>query len=116
MAWTLGDVHPRVPACQHAMDHQAYQRLPKKLNIAGVFHARHPQKGNTGGGAVESPFPSTNVQAPHANHLAIEHKVISYLCSDNGQAVGKSETQPFSRQELWNGSRLQQAKGLECSR
>lgn len=35
---------------QSAMGHKAYQRLPKKLNIAGIFHTHLPEKDDTDGG------------------------------------------------------------------
>jgi len=40
----------RVPACNLPWTVRVYQRLPKELNIAGIFHARVPEKGDTGGG------------------------------------------------------------------
>jgi hypothetical protein len=40
----------KVPACNVPWTVKVYQRLPKELNIAGVAHARLPEKGLTGGG------------------------------------------------------------------
>jgi hypothetical protein len=88
----------RVPESKSAMDHKACRRLPRKISISqAIFHARLPEKGDTGGGATAKPFPHS--QAPHANHPGVVK--IPYLepvrtRARNGKQGGKLDSNPVT--------------------
>lgn len=46
-------VELRVPVRNVPWANKAYQSIPKKLNIAGIFHTHCPEKDSIGGGVTE---------------------------------------------------------------